>query len=203
MMLGFPTQKQHITAPISLIILMFVLELAKPLSIQWFGFSSNDILNGEFWRIITGQLLHTNFNHLLLNVSGVVLIWALHGEHYHSKHFTLAVLTSLTLLGISLLCISLWGVDGYQNYAGLSGILHSLLVYGGIIDINKKDKTGWLLLLGVLAKVLYEVIIGPEQSTMDLIQADVAVEAHFMGCVVGLIMGLGYLFLDKKQKSLS
>ena len=197
-MLGFPTQKQYLIAPLSLISIMFVLELTKPLSMQWLGFTSNDILNGQFWRIITGQLLHTNFNHLLLNISGVALIWALHGEYYHCKHYALALLASLSMVGIGLLGINFWGVSGYQNYAGLSGILHSLLIFGAIIDIKKKDNTGWLLLIGVLAKVLYEMIVGPEQSTVDLIQANVAVEAHFVGCVVGFTMGLSYLFLKKK-----
>lgn len=197
-MLGFPTQKQYLITPTCLILIVFMLELAKPLSMQWFGFTSSSILSGEIWRIITGQLLHTNFNHVLLNLAGIILIWALHGKYYNSKHYILAVLTSLVLVGLGLLCLT-----PYNNYAGLSGILHSLIVYGGFIDIKKGDKTGWLLLLGVLAKVFYENIIGPSKYTQDLIDASVAVEAHLIGCIVGVLMGLGYLYINRKNNSSS
>jgi rhomboid family GlyGly-CTERM serine protease len=195
-MLGFPTQKQYILAPISLILIVLVLELMKPLSIQWVVFTTSEILNGEIWRIITGQLLHTNFNHVLLNLGGLILIWALHGEYYDTKHYILAVFTSLILVGAGLL----WFAP-YNNYAGLSGILHSLIVYGGFLDIKKGDKTGWLLLLGVLAKILYESIAGPAEYTKELIDASVAVEAHLIGCIVGVLMGLGYLYIYRKTNS--
>ncbi|GHB74992.1 hypothetical protein GCM10008107_25710 [Psychrosphaera saromensis] len=193
-MLGFPTQKQYLTAPLCFIAILFLLEVTKPVSMQWFGFIPGDILNGEVWRLMTGQMLHTNFNHVLLNVSGVALVWALHGEYYNTKHYVVAICISLILVGIGIL---LFG--GNTNYAGVSGILHTLIVYGAIIDIKKHEKTGWLLLIGITAKVLYELIVGPAQSTKDLIQADVAVEAHLIGCIVGILMGLGYLFFNKAE----
>lgn len=195
-MLGFPTQKQYLIAPLCFITITFILELAKPVSMQWFGFNPNDILSGEIWRLVTGQMLHTNFNHVLLNVSGIVLIWALHGEYYNTKHYISAVAVSLVLVGIGIL---LFG-NG-NNYAGLSGILHTLLVYGAIIDIKKKEKTGWLLLSGLAGKVLYELIIGPSQYTKDLIQADVAVEAHLIGCIAGILMGLAYLYFNRANSN--
>lgn len=194
-MLGFPTQKQYLIAPLCLIVIMLLLEVTKPLSMQWLGFIPTDIEKGEVWRIITGQVLHTNFNHVLLNMAGIVLIWALHGEYYDTKHYTLAVLSSLLLVGIGLLLFA-----EYRSYAGLSGILHSLIVYGGVIDIKRHDKTGWLLLIGVLAKVVYEMIIGPTKYTEELIQAGVAVEAHLIGCIVGLIMGFTYLYVYRTNK---
>ena len=195
-MLGFPTQKQYFIAPLCFIALTFLLEFTKPVSMQWLGFNPNDIINGEIWRLVTGQMLHTNFNHVLLNVSGIVLIWALHGEYYNTKHYILAVTISLVLVGVGIL---LFG-DG-NNYAGLSGILHTLLVYGAMIDIKKQEKTGWLLLIGIAAKVLYELIVGPAQYTKELIQADVAVEAHLIGCLAGILMGLGYLYFNRAKSN--
>lgn len=195
-MLGFPTQKQYLIAPLCFIALTFLLELTKPVSMQWLGFNPNDILNGEIWRLVTGQMLHTNFNHVLLNVSGIVLIWALHGEYYNTKHYISAVTISLVLVGVGIL---LFG-DG-NNYAGLSGILHTLLVYGAMNDIKKQEKTGWLLLIGIAAKVLYELIVGPAQYTKELIQADVAVEAHLIGCIAGILMGFGYLYFNRAKSN--
>lgn len=186
-MLGLPTAKQHITAPLCLITILLLLEYSKPFSSDWLGFMPELIWQGEIWRAATGQLLHTNFNHLVLNVSGVLLIWALHGEYYQVKQYILAIIASLVLTGIGLVILS-----DDVHYAGLSGVLHSMLILGSIIDIKQKEKTGWLLLLGVIVKVLLEISQGASEYTKQLIQADVAVHAHVIGCVAGAIIAFTY-----------
>jgi rhomboid family GlyGly-CTERM serine protease len=187
-MFGFPTQRKYIIAPLLLACLMLILHLGEPLTIEWFGFYPERIVNGEYWRMVTGQLLHTNTNHLLLNLSGLLLVWALHGEYYQVKHFFILCLVSLALVGGSLMLFA-----EYYHYAGLSGILHTLFVYGGFIDIKKGDRTGWLLLAGIGGKVGYEMLIGPSKETEALIGASVAAEAHLIGVIVGAVLGITYL----------
>lgn len=184
-MFGFPTQRKYIQAPIVLIVVMVTLELLKPDSISVLGFYPDLVLKGEIWRILSGQLLHTNLNHLLLNSAGVVLVWALHGEYYDEKRYTKLLVISLIVVGALLLIFA-----DYTHYAGLSAVLHTLIVYGAIKDIYFKDKTGWLLLAGVLLKVAYENLYGASSSTIELIDASVAVEAHLIGAIVGVILSL-------------
>lgn len=161
---------------------------------EWLGFYPRDIANGELWRIVTGQILHTNFNHAVLNALGLLLVWALHGEYYDSKHYATVVITSLILVGVPLAIFY-----NTTHYAGLSGIIHALIIYGAIIDVNKQVKTGWLILVGILAKVGYENLVGASQETAELIDAKVAVEAHLFGALAGILMGAIYLLIKKRS----
>lgn len=193
-MFGFPTQWRYIKAPLCFFGLIFLLEFLKPTSSQVLGFLPKQIAEGEIWRVITGQILHTNFNHVVLNVAGLALVWALHGEYYTARHYTLVLTISLILVGIGLALT-------YSDtiYSGLSGIIHTLLIYGAVIDVSKHKKTGWLLIIGVWAKVYYELSFGASVATANLIEARVAVEAHLIGVCVGSILGPLYLIINRKK----
>ena len=195
MLLNFPLQKTHTTTPIIFMVLMIAMHLLEPYSSEWFGFYIEKVMSGEWWRIVSGQLLHTNTNHLLLNLSGLLLIWALHGEHYSARHLALSILLHLVLIGILLVIFA-----DYGHYAGFSGVLHGLLIYGAIIDIIKQDKTGWLLLVGVSAKVAYENVIGASEETEELIGAAVATEAHLIGIIAGCLIALSYFYYQSMSK---
>lgn len=83
-------------------------------------------------------------------------------------------------------------------YSGFSGVLHGLIVWGAIRDIENKDKTGYLLLLGVFAKVLYEQVYGASESTAAMIQAEVAIEAHLAGVLAALLYCFGEKVREKQ-----
>lgn len=188
-MLGLPLRRQYIIGPVLVFCFMLLLHLFEPYSSEWLGLFPEKVLDGEWYRVITGQLLHTNLNHFLLNSSGLILVWALHGEYYSVKHYLILMLLCLTLVGITLMFFA-----NYSHYAGLSGVLHSLLIYGGIIDITKQEKTGWLLLTGIGIKVAYENIVGASEQTEQLIGAAVATEAHLIGVIVGCIAAVIYFY---------
>lgn len=173
---------------------MVLLEITKPISIDLIGFIPEKIADGEYWRVITGQLLHTNLNHLYLNTAGLLLIWALHGEYYTAKHYVIVTSVSLIIIGIALGII-------YQNtiYSGLSGVLHALLIYGSILDIKRKLNSGWLIFAGIWLKVLYENTFGASGSTAELISASVAVESHLIGAMVGLFIASIMLLIERKK----
>lgn len=168
---------------------MALLHLFEPTTIDWFGFYPHKIVDGEWWRLIIGQLLHTNTNHLLLNSGGVLLVWALHGEYYSAKHYLVVVSITALMIGIGLLFFA-----DYGHYAGLSGVLHALFIYGAVTDIKNEEKTGWLLLAGLSIKVTYELIVGPSADTEKLIGAAVAAEAHLLGLIAGAIVSLHLLY---------
>jgi membrane associated rhomboid family serine protease len=61
------------------------------------------------------------------------------------------------------------------------------------MDINAKDKTGYLLFIGVWLKIAHEQVYGASSDVSDLIEASVAVDAHLWGAVGGLIFSIIYL----------
>jgi rhomboid family GlyGly-CTERM serine protease len=86
-----------------------------------------------------------------------------------------------------------------QWYVGLSGVLHGLFVIGAYFDIRQKLKTGWVMLLGVWVKVIYEQIFGASADVAKLIEANVAVDAHLFGTITGCIIIMYYLLLNNTQ----
>ena len=140
----------------------------------------------ELWRIISAHFLHTNLAHLLLNASAIILLWTLHGNFYTIRqYFALfifcAVITSLGLY---------WFSPELTQYVGLSGVLHGVFVWGAIWDIRHKDKTGYLLFIGVWLKIAYEQVYGASQEVSQLINANVAIDAHLWGALAGTLYAL-------------
>lgn len=144
------------------------------------------ISEGQWWRILTGNFTHTNFAHLAMNLAG---LWVIHFIFKPTDRTFI-----FTLFTISLLVGLLNLVSDMTSYVGLSGVLHGLFGYFALQEALNGRKSSWLLVVGVIAKVSWEMTMGASQSTSDLIQARVAVESHLFGTLGGLVLA----FLTKK-----
>ncbi|MCU4676722.1 rhombosortase [Catenovulum sp. 2E275] len=136
----------------------------------------------QSWRIISGHLVHSNFLHFILNSAGFLALWALHGHFYQPVK-----LIQLVLLSCLFISAWLFFFSDIDIYYGFSGILHTLVCWGALKDIQAKDKTGYLLLLALAAKVFYEQSFGASESTEALIGVAVATQAHLAGAIFGAI----------------
>ena len=154
------------------------------------------ISQGEFWRLFTGHLLHTNGYHLLLNLAAIILLWALHGQFYHYLNYSLLFVFCALTTSFGLYFYS----PNLQQYVGLSGVLHGIFVWGAIMDIRHKEKTGYLLFIGVWLKIIHEQFFGPSDDIAELIGANVAIDAHLWGAIGGLIFSLFYLLYQTSKK---
>lgn len=184
MMISLPFSPRYSLGPAILAICAITTFFFEPLSGEWLAYDRYAIQGLETWRILTGNIVHTNGYHLLLNLAGLALLWALHGEHYRIGRFLkVFVWCSIgTSVGLYFFAENLiW-------YAGLSGALHGIFVWGACMDINAQIRSGWLLLAGVAAKIGYEQISGSSTQIAALIDAKVAVDAHLFGAISGLII---------------
>jgi rhomboid family GlyGly-CTERM serine protease len=167
-----------------LLLLAILLALFEPTLSGILQFDRQAILAGEWWRLWSGHLLHTNSWHLLMNLAGLVVITLLHGNYYQRWQFLFLLLSGLLLISLALL---FWS-PAISFYVGLSGWLHTLLVYGACEDIRRNWSSGWLILAGVAAKVTWEQWHGASSDLVTLIEADVAIDAHLYGAICGLIL---------------
>ncbi|RXE95818.1 rhombosortase, partial [Pseudoalteromonas sp. PS5] len=192
-MFELPTNKEYVIAPLSLAILSTVLMLFN--LGYYLDFDRTAIANGEVWRLLTGQFTHSNWYHLLLNILGIVFIWLLHAEYTTIKKYwvNVGLLGAFTGLMIWLFAPNI------VVYTGLSGLLHGLIVWGALEDIKRKLTTGYLLLIGVWAKVLWEQYAGASADVAMLIDSRVAIEAHLFGAIGGVLLAIIYLFYKTKK----
>lgn len=165
-----------------LIFITAVIYLLEPQASQLLAYYHTGIAQFELWRLISATFCHTNFNHLLMNIFGLVITLALFIDTFKLiKIFPIIIFNSV-FIGAALFFLEpqiIW-------YVGLSGVLHGLFSYGIAADINKKDRWGYLLGAGFIIKIIYEQVFGAQQSTIDLIGAPVLVNAHLYGALAGI-----------------
>lgn len=153
-----------------------------------FIYLKSAINQGEIWRLITGHFLHTNGYHLLLNCIGLLLLYLVHGQYYQAKSYL-----SLLLFCSFITSAGIWWYTDINSYVGLSGVLHGIFVWGALKDIEHKEKTGYALLIGIWCKVLYEQTFGADSNISELINAEVAIDAHLWGAIAGSL----YFLIEK------
>nr|WP_290369158.1 rhombosortase [Vibrio hippocampi] len=156
--------------------------------------SREQILSGQWWRIVTGNFTHTNVTHLCLNLASVWVICFL----FRPSSAMFAGVTSFSAVTIGLGIF----VSEIQIYLGLSGILHALFAFLALREALQGRQSSWLLVIGVIGKVALEQIQGAPESTAKLIQANVAIEAHLIGAITGLTLAIllqGYQYYQQRQ----
>jgi rhomboid family GlyGly-CTERM serine protease len=138
------------------------------------------IISGEWWRILSGNLTHTNMAHALMNLSALGLISVIFRPS--PRLLALLVILLSLLVGTGLMLTEL------NRYAGLSGTLHGLFIYCALQEALNGHRSSWLLVGAVLAKVSWEQIVGPSQTSVALINAPVAIDAHLFGILAGALL---------------
>lgn len=164
----------------------------------WSAWHQVDILQGQWWRIVTGNFTHTNLAHLVMNLAGLWVICYL----FRPRPFDLILALFLCSLGVGLLNLT----TTMQGYVGLSGVLHGLFGYFALREYLPskshlpRRKSSGLLVLGLLAKIAWEQSMGAPESTSALIEAPVAIDAHLFGAGTGLLLALVMHLLTQQNK---
>lgn len=162
-----------------------------------FEFNRELIADGQYWRLLTGHFLHTNGWHLLLNVAGLLLLSQLFGQYY--SHAGIIAFSFINCGAVGLL-LYFFTPDIFY-YVGLSGFLHGLFVIGCLEEISRGIRFGYLLLLGIGAKIIHEQVVGSPAEISELIGASVAVDAHLYGALTALpIYGCYLLFANFSEQ---
>lgn len=86
-----------------------------------------------------------------------------------------------------------------QWYVGLSGSLHGLLVTLIIVDyVSQKHWLNIFLLVGLIAKLAWEGMMGPLPGSESAAGGPVVVQAHLYGFIGGLLISAYILIKNNK-----
>jgi len=188
-----PPQKIRLLGASSLFVLTVIV-------VQWLQlkpylqFDRSLIEQGEFWRILTGNLIHYNFEHLWMNLAGLALGMYLLAFRYSLIYWFIMVIFCSIAVGVGLYFFD----TNMRYYVGLSGALHGILVAGAITEYFYNKTTSVLLLLFIVCKLAYEQFIGPLSAPLSS-STSVAVNAHLYGAISGFLIGAVLVKVQTKK----
>lgn len=165
-------------------------------SLRW---DRHAVLAGEYWRLLTGHLIHLSLSHAVWNLAGAVFLYAVFRHIWSLREWI--VVMAVALLGIN---IGLWWRTPLLDwYVGLSGVLHAVAAAALVPSLLARplfraDPIAWCVALLGGAKLLYESMVG----ALPFIDEGVIITVHRDGAAAGLLCGTG-LYLIRRAKSAS
>jgi len=152
------------------------------------------VLAGDYWRLMTGHLVHGGLAHLLLNMAGLGLIAALFSRDYTLRQWLIVLLLSAMAIDTGFVLFE----PQLQWYVGLSGVLHGALAAGAVAWWRHESKPLALALtVGLIGKLAWEQWQGALPLSGDM---PVIVDAHLYGAIGGLVGAFG-IYLSRQRWS--
>ncbi len=177
--------KQH-SLPLTLALTAILLAIAGDSMTEQLRYHVAEIKAGEIWRLISANLVHLGWSHMLMNLLGLGLIWGLFWNCFSSLNWWLISLASCLGVSLGLLVLN----PNLVWYVGLSGVLHGLFVAGAVAAIRRGDRREAILLAAIVAKLLWEQGFGALPGSADMAGGPVVVDSHLYGAIGGAIAGL-------------
>lgn len=182
--------KKFLLNVVLLPLLFFIIAVSitafKPEGPELLRYDQFAIQQGEWWRFLTAHFTHSTWNHLLLNMLGLIIMSYLF-LHVASWQRWLSIMFFGSLFCSA--CFYFFAGESYI-YVGMSAVLHSVIIAFAILDYKNFKLGSIILLVGTLAKVIWEQSPWYIESSGEFIGGRVATESHFYGAIAGLILGL-------------
>jgi rhomboid family GlyGly-CTERM serine protease len=147
---------------------------------QALRYERDGIAAHQWWRLISGHLVHLGWQHVLLNVLALALLWLLFARSFSPRRWLWILALSMTTIDAGLWFLR----PAVEWYLGASGVLHGALAAGACAMYRRGEGMGAVLLLLLVVKLLYEQQMGSSLLLHDL---PLVADAHLFGALGGLI----------------
>ncbi len=163
-------------------ILLATLIMAMPQLHGRFYFELSPLLSGEWWRLLSGHLIHSDWQHWFWNVAALAVLGSYLEQHSGRLWFT-AMLAGIA--SVDILLLSDWAQ--VTRYCGLSGVLNTLLVLA-LFHYWRETRSAWVIVAALvcLSKLTLELFF--ETSLITHISWPPFPPAHLAGTLGGVIL---------------
>jgi rhomboid family GlyGly-CTERM serine protease len=144
-------------------------------------FDRTAIVQGEWWRLVTGHWMHSDASHAFWNIGALMILGTLLEKRLQNN------LILALVIGTFGVDFWLWWYDStLRYYCGLSGILNALLAVGLVhLWYDLRQPLVWLVGLGAVAKIFVEISAG--QALLTHTAWPSVPEVHAAGFLSGLV----------------
>lgn len=174
--------------------LVLLLGLSPDTWVQTLSLTQRGVASGEWWRIVTSQVVHLSMNHALLNAAGFLIVSLAFRQDVNARREMGVLLISMIGVGLGIYLFN----PEIGWYVGLSGAIYGVLVHHLMVGARRTPVIASGFLVFVLGKVIYEQFLaGPDRDIEQFIGGTVAEDAHLYGVIVGLVAGTLSLALQR------
>lgn len=142
------------------------------------------IAAGQWWRLLTGQVVHAGARHAALNIAGLLAVLAAFGRLAPWRHWAVAGLAAALGVGGGLFLLQ----PGLGWYVGASGWLYGLVAAAGVFAIARRRWVDALAAGAVIAVRVALALLGQGDYSPGAL-ADIGVPvveaAHWYGAAAG------------------
>jgi len=171
------------------VVLAALLAQVWPAGRDALAFHRPAVAAGEWWRVVTGHLVHCDWRHLVADVGAFALLcWI----GLRRPRATLAVV--MLSAGTAGLAVYLWA-GGIAAYRGISGINYALLAW--LLLARALEERGWrgltygAVLTAICGKAVFEVATGELVVNVCLPPGvQVVAVVHLAGIAVGAAVAI-------------
>lgn len=165
--------------------LLCILQLIQ-LFIADLSFNRTAISNHEFWRLLSGGLVHANFPHVLLNIIGLFCLLILYERQIKVSAWCIISLSLVFCVNSTLYLF----LPSTEFYFGFSGALHGLFIWHSITEW--RENRSWfpvIVILLLISKLSTDVLL-TDSFSHQIIGMRVHWQAHWIGAISGALFTL-------------
>jgi rhomboid family GlyGly-CTERM serine protease len=142
------------------------------------------VTHGQWWRLVTGHLIHCDLSHLCWDMAGLLVLGWLFEDRFSHRQF-------LTIMAIGMVAVNawLWWGQAPLRYCGLSGLLNTLLA-AGLMQQWRTSRSGLVVVIGFAATLKIALEALHDQALFTATAWPSVPQAHAAGLSAGIIISL-------------
>ncbi|MEN7341881.1 MAG: rhombosortase [Pseudomonadota bacterium] len=193
---AIPTWRQYWPVG-ALLIVIVVLGGAGDSVADALAYQRQALGQAQWWRILTGHIVHLNGVHTAMNVLAAGLLVMIFRDAVSPVEWLVAFFLVAVSVSLALYVLH----PGLTRYVGASGVIHGLAAFSAIRALPTMRFESCVLLIGMMLKLGSESLRGAAASTEALIGGRVITEAHLYGAFSGVVIGLCWAIFLRRRAS--